>query len=183
MSHSISIRPVQISDADSVQKYASDVRLHATCNLPSPYPEGGAISFLTGAIKAQETGRKHLFAILNSDEFVGLMGLNGVRSLEGTADLDYWVGFPFWGRGIATRAASLVITHAFQNLNLITLFSGGLVRNRASLRVLEKNGFTKIEEHVYGGPFKNRFGGEMIARFRLHKHEYNPMLIARDPAK
>ncbi|MGF1655864.1 MAG: GNAT family N-acetyltransferase [Verrucomicrobiales bacterium] len=183
MSLPVSIRPVQISDADSVQKYASDVRLHATCNLPSPYPEGGAIAFLTGAIQAEETGGNLLFAIMHADEFVGLMGLNGVRPAEGTADLDYWLGFPFWGRGIATRAASLVISHAFQNLNLITLFSGGLVRNRASLRVLEKNGFTKIEEHVYGGPFKDRFGGEMMTRFHLHKHEYNSMLIARDPTK
>ncbi|KAB2919873.1 MAG: GNAT family N-acetyltransferase, partial [Dechloromonas sp.] len=106
-------------------------------------------------------------AVQSSGEFVGLMGLNDVRQAEGTAELDYWIGFPFWGRGIATSAAALVIGFAFQDLGLRTLFSGGLIRNPASLRVLEKNKFTKIGEHVYTGPWKHRFGGEMLARYRL----------------
>jgi [ribosomal protein S5]-alanine N-acetyltransferase len=171
MNTSVSIRPVEISDADNIQKYASDVRLHATCNLPSPYPEGCASSFLSGTLKAQEAGKQFTFTVLDSGEFVGLMGLNDVHLTEGTAELDYWIGFPFWNRGIATSAASLVIGHAFQNLDLLTLFSGGLIRNPASLRVVEKNGFTKIGEHVYNGPWNDRFGGEMLARYRLNKHE------------
>ncbi len=169
MSTSVSIRAVEIADASDVQKYASDVRLHATCNLPSPYPEGGAASFLAGTIKAREAGKQFTFVALNSGEFAGLIGLNDVRLDEGTAELDYWIGFPFWGKGIATSAASLVIAYAFQNLGVRTLFSSGLTRNPASLRVLEKNGFKKIGEHAYNGLWKTRFGGEMLARYRLDK--------------
>lgn len=162
----ITLRPVELSDAEDVQLYASDVRLHATCNLPSPYPEGGAQGFLAAAIQAREAGRQFTFAVLNGGEFAGLMTLNDVRMKTGTAELDYWIGFPFWGQGIATQAAGLAIAHSFEVVGLRTLFSGGLVRNVGSIRVLEKNGFTKLGEFVYDGP---RFAEEVVARYRLDR--------------
>ncbi|MBP6506902.1 MAG: GNAT family N-acetyltransferase [Opitutaceae bacterium] len=167
MNPAVSIRPAELSDAADVQKYASDLRLHATCNLPSPYPEGGAVFFLTGALKAQAAGEKYLFAVIHSSEFAGLMGLNDFNSAEGTAELDYWIALPFWGRGIATNAAALVIEHAFRNLGLKTLFSSILIRNPASRRVVERNGFKQIGELVYDGPWPARFGGERLARYHL----------------
>ncbi|HEY1051669.1 MAG TPA: GNAT family N-acetyltransferase [Prosthecobacter sp.] len=163
------LRPVEISDADDIQRYASDVRLHATCNLPSPYPECGAMAFVAAAIQAREAERQFTFAVLNAGEFAGLMTLNDVRKKTGTAELDYWIALPFWGRGIATQAARLAIEHAFAVLGLHTLFSGGLVRNVGSMRVLEKNGFTKLGEFVYDGP---RFAGESVARYRLQRSEF-----------
>lgn len=50
----ISIRPVEMADANDIQHHASDVRLHATCNLPSPYPAGGATAFLAAALQARQ---------------------------------------------------------------------------------------------------------------------------------
>ncbi|WP_425602970.1 GNAT family N-acetyltransferase [Horticoccus luteus] len=163
-----------MSDADCVQRYAADVRLHATCNLPSPYPEGGAASFIDLTLKANDAGKQFTFAVLNSGEFVGLIGLNDVHLEERTAELDYWIGFPFWNRGIATCAASLAIGYAFQSIGLQTLFSSALIRNPASLRVLEKNGFIKVGEHFYNGLWKDRFRGEMLARHRILKFEHPP---------
>ncbi|MGV3658658.1 MAG: GNAT family N-acetyltransferase [Prosthecobacter sp.] len=162
----VSIRPIEQSDRADIQRHASDVRLHATCNLPSPYPEDGARTFLAAAVQARQERKQFTFAVVNAGEFAGLMTLNDVQKKQGSAELDYWVAFPFWGRGIATQAAALAIEHAFEVLELQTLYSGGLVRNIASMRVLEKNGFTKLGEFVYDGI---RFGGEMIARYRLDR--------------
>lgn len=165
----ISIRPVELSDADDIQRYASDVRLHATCNLPSPYPEDGAGRFIAAVVQARLERKQFTFAVLHDGTFAGLMTLNDVRKKVGTAELDYWIAFPFWGRGIATQAAQLAIAHAFEELGLHTLYSGGLVRNIASMRVLEKNGFTKLGEFVYDGP---RFSGEAVARYRLDRQAF-----------
>lgn len=173
----ITLRAVEWSDADDIQRYASDARLHATCNLPSPYPEGGARDFLAAAIQARDAGRQFTFAVLRGGEFAGLMTLNDVRKKTGTAELDYWIGFPFWGRGIATQAAGLAIAHAFEVVGLQTLFSGGLVNNVGSMRVLEKNGFTKLGEFVYDGP---RFSGEAVARYRLDRDALGQWLRPED---
>lgn len=103
------------------------------------------------------------------------MTLNEVRKKTGTAELDYWIALPFWGRGIATQAARLAIAYAFETLGLHTLYSGGLVQNGAPMRVLEKNGFTKLGEFAYDGP---RFAGEAVARYRLDREAYAAMALA-----
>jgi RimJ/RimL family protein N-acetyltransferase len=56
----------------------------------------------------------------------------------------YWIGRPWWGRGIATQALKLYLEidrtrplHAFVS-----------VQNLASVRVLEKCGFTRVERRA-----------------------------------
>ncbi|HSI84698.1 MAG: GNAT family N-acetyltransferase [Candidatus Methylacidiphilales bacterium] len=169
----VSIRPVDKVDVRSIQNYASDTRLHATCNLPSPYPDGAAETFVTSARTAWQRNTQCTFAILSEEAFCGLMTLNDVRGNEGTAQLDYWVAYPQWGKGIATQAASLAIDYAFNRLFLKKLYSGALLRNNASLRVLEKNGFVRTNEHLYGGPWPERFGGEIVAQYQLLRSQRN----------
>jgi RimJ/RimL family protein N-acetyltransferase len=88
------------------------------------------------------------------------------------AELDYWVAVPFWNKGIATAAAKEAIRYAFEGLGLTTLYSSCLVRNPASARVLEKNGFTQISEFVNDGRFGTKFEGEPMKRFRLFRADW-----------
>ena len=60
-----------------------------------------------------------------------------------SAEIGYWLGAPYWGKGIATKAVALVTHYGFETLRLNRIFTGVFSFNKASMRVLEKNGFTK----------------------------------------
>lgn len=61
---------------------------------------------------------------------------------DGETDVGYWLGKPFWGKGIATRALSAFLEH----VTVRPLYARAVKDNIASLRVLEKCGFTIIGE-------------------------------------
>jgi RimJ/RimL family protein N-acetyltransferase len=60
-----------------------------------------------------------------------------------SAELGYWIGEPFWGNGIATKAVELILKYGFETLNLNRIYAGVFEHNIASMRVLEKCDFVK----------------------------------------
>jgi ribosomal-protein-alanine N-acetyltransferase len=60
-----------------------------------------------------------------------------------TAEFGYWLGDPFWGKGIATAAGSIVVPHVMESLHLHRLEAAVFEWNPASMRVLEKLGFAR----------------------------------------
>jgi putative PIN family toxin of toxin-antitoxin system len=56
----------------------------------------------------------------------------------GTPEVSYWIGREFWGKGIATRALSELLGH----VKVRPLYARAAKDNIASLRVLQKCGFT-----------------------------------------
>ncbi len=70
---------------------------------------------------------------------IGLLPGEDIRVL--TAEIGYWLGEPYWGRGIATAAVSAFTSHAFATLGLRRVFARVLEWNPASARVLEKCGY------------------------------------------
>jgi len=67
--------------------------------------------------------------------------MSGLDPRTDGAELGYWLGVPFWGRGYATEAVRAVIDYGFGALGYEVLHSGARVSNPASRRVLEKCGF------------------------------------------
>lgn len=59
-----------------------------------------------------------------------------------SAEIGYWLGEPFWGRGIATAAVIAVTGYAFTRHDLVRLHAGVFEWNPASARVLEKAGYS-----------------------------------------
>ena len=55
-----------------------------------------------------------------------------------SAEMVFWLGEPYHGRGIATRAVALITAYAFKELKLVRVFAGVFDHNTASMRVLEK---------------------------------------------
>lgn len=60
-----------------------------------------------------------------------------------TAEVGYWLGEPFWGRGIMTDAVAAVVPVAFERFAIVRLQAGVFADNLASMRVLEKCGFVR----------------------------------------
>jgi RimJ/RimL family protein N-acetyltransferase len=62
------------------------------------------------------------------------------RDEDGQPEVSYWIGRPYWGKGVATRALSAFLDH----IKVRPLYARAAKDNIGSLRVLEKCGFTRI---------------------------------------
>jgi len=76
---------------------------------------------------------------------VGIHVLNDVK--HRTAEIGYWLAEPFWGRGIATDAVRALVPVAFGRYDINRLQAGIFSTNPASMRVLEKCGFSREAVH------------------------------------
>ncbi|RMF52633.1 MAG: N-acetyltransferase [Bacteroidetes bacterium] len=134
--------PVQLEHAPAIQRLAEDPAVTATTNLPEPYPPDGARLWIRSLLPKRWAGVEYAFAMVNADEeLVGVVGFMDVRPQEGQAELGYWVGRPYWGRGYATAGCRQILAYGFDVLGLRRIIARPLARNRASCRVLEKIGF------------------------------------------
>jgi RimJ/RimL family protein N-acetyltransferase len=123
-------------DAKAIAALAGDIRVaEKTARIPHPYGIEDAEQFLASVNKGDG---EICFAIVHD---ATLIGLCGIARGDGGAEIGYWLGVPYWGRGFATEAVRGVIDHAFGELGHATLQAGALVGNPASRRVLEKCGF------------------------------------------
>jgi ribosomal-protein-alanine N-acetyltransferase len=137
------LRSFQTADASSLTKYAGAYSIARYHLMPHPYLLQHAEAWIAFATSQQpETN----LAISLEDEVVGAIGLcldspecKGV--FRYSAELDYWLGEPFWGRGIMTEAVVAFVDWAFARLDLVRIHARVYARNAASLRVLAKAGF------------------------------------------
>ncbi len=72
-----------------------------------------------------------------------LVGACGFLRDGDVADIGYWIGKPWWGRGLATEAAGSLIEHCFET-GCERITCGHFVDNPASARVIAKLGFRLI---------------------------------------
>jgi len=139
------LRPFEQSDADAVTALAGNWKVaRMTARLPHPYPAGMAAAWIAGHAASRADGAEYVFAITVDGAVAGAAGL--VRDDAGRYQLGYWLGEPFWGRGIATEAARGVVRFARETLELTVLEARFLDMNPASGRVLAKCGFIRTGE-------------------------------------
>ncbi len=81
-----------------------------------------------------------------SDALVGMIKLTLRPEFE-SAELGYWVGQPYWGRGYATEAAQGVIQYGFEKLKLNRIEAYAMVQNGASFRIFDKLGMKEEGHH------------------------------------
>lgn len=136
------IRRWRARDAASVVRYANNfnVSRYLRDRFPYPYTMEHARAFLAGAVG--EEGEETKFAIEVDGEAVGGIGVIPGADIERfSAEIGYWLGEPFWGRGMATEALMVVTEYAFANFDLCRLYAHVFDWNGASARVLEKAGY------------------------------------------
>jgi ribosomal-protein-alanine N-acetyltransferase len=89
----------------------------------------------------QQAGIRWAIVSKGSAQSVGTFGLTITSQEERIAELGIVIGRAYWGKGIGTSAAHLVIDYAFNILGLAEIQAEVLQRNLASRRLLEKVGF------------------------------------------
>jgi ribosomal-protein-alanine N-acetyltransferase len=88
--------------------------------------------------------------------YIGRCGLYPRRGeddqvVPGEACLAFYLARPYWGRGLASEAGRAFIRYGFDVLRLSRIEAGMNARNLASIRVIEKLGFTWVRSGEGGG--------------------------------
>ena len=109
--------------------------------IPYPYSVKDAEEFI-GAMLAADPANNFAFAITVDDRAVGSISISRCANIHSrTAELGYYLGEAYWGKGLCTSAVRQACRHVFDNTDIIRIFAEHFSYNTASCRVLEKAGF------------------------------------------
>jgi 8-oxo-dGTP diphosphatase len=139
----LALRPLAAPDAPEFHRLINDWDICRTLpEAPFPYPAALAGDWIAAAAADQAAGRAHQFAVVLA-ETGALIGCAGLRlSRDGrTADLGYWLGRAFWGRGFAGQAAAALVGWGFAELAVQKITATVAADNQASVAVLARAGF------------------------------------------
>ena len=136
-----SIRELIPSDADAMARYGNNrkVWLQLRDRFPHPYRRQDAEAFLHRVAQQSPTT---VWCIDVAGEAAGTIGIVPGTDVERIgAEIGYWLGEPFWGRGIMTEVVRAVTLECLERFQLARVFAVPYVTNAASCRVLEKVGY------------------------------------------
>ncbi|MCZ2458512.1 MAG: GNAT family N-acetyltransferase [Chitinophagales bacterium] len=136
------LREWRIEDAGLLTKYANNKKIadNMRDTFPNPYTLGDAMFWIT----ANESKiPQYTFAIEVDDGLAGSCGVHPKEDVYScSAEVGYWLAEPFWGKGVATEAVRLLLDQTIPQLtHIYRLYAEVFEHNKASMRVLEKNGF------------------------------------------
>ncbi|MNH09705.1 hypothetical protein D3C79_691660 [compost metagenome] len=159
------LRPLRPEDEADIARYCADAAIaRYTLNIPHPYPAEAARDWLALSGRKAALGLGWTWA-LTLPEDAEIAPLLGVISLHWNGELAWWVGVPWQNLGLATQAATLVRSFAFEVARLPALTARHLPDNLASGRVMAKLGMH------YGGRCMgtDRYPVE-LSHWRLDRH-------------
>lgn len=154
----LSLRPLALADAPRLSVLSSDPAVaRTTRSLPLPNPVIAVEGWILILQARAPLNVEQAFAIdLAGEGAVGIISVRGAPNE--TRELGYWLGQPYWGRGLATEAARLVTAAADGPLT-----ASHHVDNPASGRVLEKAGF--VYTGATGESFALARGARVATRY------------------
>lgn len=137
----VSLQAITAKDLEDMAVLANNPRIAAFLrdSFPSPYSLNDARQFLA---LIQQGALQYVWGIYSADKIAGVITITPQTDIyRHTAEIGYWLGEPFHGKGIMTEAVKLATEYAFKELNLYRIFAGVFAPNEASKKVLLKNDF------------------------------------------
>ena len=158
----ISLHPWTLTDKPALMALCNAVdRTFLSDRLPNPYTEADADCWL--GMVAENEGKEGVWRSIRADG--NLIGSISVERRDGNGrsigELGYMILTPWWSKGIGTEAVRQMCGIATRELGLTQISATVSVGNRASGRVLEKNGF-RLEETKAGAVVKD--GKSLVVR-------------------
>jgi RimJ/RimL family protein N-acetyltransferase len=135
------LRPPAPADAAAIVRHLNNFAVAGNlARVPYPYSLADAESWL-GQQRDDRAPEETQFAI--ELRGVGYIGQVGFHLTEGQPELGYWLGEPFWHRGLMTEAAGAALEWLFGASSTPLVRSGVFAFNKASLKVQNKLGFVE----------------------------------------
>lgn len=137
------VRSYRADDAVSLAKHGNNRRIWENLRdrFPHPFTEAHGAAYIAHVLQDPDAAS---FAIDVGDAAVGGISLHVGTDIERIgAEIGYWLGEEFWGRGITTAAIRLVTEFAFHERRLVRVFAVPFTTNIGSIRALEKAGYQR----------------------------------------
>jgi RimJ/RimL family protein N-acetyltransferase len=137
----VSLREWRKSDADALAQIANNKKIwdNLRDHLPHPYTKKDAKKWLA-LVKKQKVVTT--FCIEVDSELAGSIGFTLKEDVyRKNAELGYFVGEKFWGKGIATEAIRQMVEYIQKSSDVVRIYAEVFDYNKASMKVLEKNDF------------------------------------------
>ena len=141
MNNIVEIRSWKPEDAAQLATICNNKKiwLNVRDRFPHPYTITNSIEWISYTLMQKPV--QNMAIVYNGDiaGSIGVMTKDDVyrKSLE----IGYFLGEAFWGKGIATRAVGLMLDYIKINFDVIRVYAEVFSHNKASMKVLEKNGF------------------------------------------
>jgi [ribosomal protein S5]-alanine N-acetyltransferase len=150
----IQLDKIKTEDKTNLVKYISHPTIYKnTLTIPYPYTDNDAdwwIMFVH--LKEKEEGKLTNWTIRMDGELIGGLGLLvKYPEVPGRDEFGYWLGEPFWNKGIMTKVVTAFSDHCFKQLNYLQLEAPVFHYNTPSAKVLTKAGFKFVMD------IKNRY--------------------------
>ena len=152
----VSLREWALSDAPALARLINNKKVQDNLRdgLPFPYGEEDAKVFISEML-ASDPDQSIAFAIEAEGELIGSISASRCGNIHyRTAELGYYLGEPYWGKGYATEAVCQLCDYVFQRTDILRIFAETFAYNKASCRVLEKSGF-QLEGVLRSNAVKN----------------------------
>lgn len=139
----VKLRTISDKDHADLVRLANNKKIWKNLRdiFPHPYGDEDGRFFM----KLVRKDKKNLRSVIDVDgSFAGMIGAFLQEDVNKyTAELGYWLGEPYWGKGIITEAIRLKCDQVFDQTDVNRIFAKVFDYNIGSMKVLEKNGFTK----------------------------------------
>ena len=137
------LRHWEESDAEDLYRYASDPDVGPVAGWPPHRSAAESLEVIRNVLSRPEC---YAVCLKEDGRPVGAveLRLNGVTDMtdrDDECELGYWLGKPFWGRGLMPEAARELIRRGFEDLGMRRIWCGYYEGNAKSKRVQEKLGF------------------------------------------
>ncbi|QIG38941.1 GNAT family N-acetyltransferase [Microbacterium sp. 4R-513] len=143
MSH-IELRPLDDDDLDAIFEMMRDPEAIEMAAFTASDPEDRD-AFDAWMARNRSMSDVESFVVTERGAFAGTAAL---FTVDGDREVTYWIARHAWGRGVATEALRLLVAHE----PIRPLFARAAAGNRASIAVLERNGFTEVSRNTAFAP-------------------------------
>ena len=139
----LQLRPWQDNDADDLYFYAKDPDVGPIAGWPPHQSVEESLNVIRKVLSGTEA---YALCLKENGRAIGaielkLKGHTDLTDRDDECELGYWLGKPFWGRGLMPEAAQALLRHAFEDVGMEKVWCGFYDGNEKSKRVQEKLGF------------------------------------------
>lgn len=150
------IRRWRVEDKDALAENLNNRKVldNLRDGLPYPYTPRDGEEYIRSMLAA-DPDKTFAFAVTAGGRVIGSIGVFRCENIHSrTAELGYYIGETYWGKGYMTSAVKQICRHVFETTDIIRIFAEPFARNAASCRVLEKAGF-QLEGTLRSNAVKN----------------------------
>lgn len=175
----VNLRELTIDDATTLVNLMDYEIAKNLYEVPYPYKIKNALKFIKSSFdnfklcKAITFGIEYNNTLESKLLLVGTIGIKDIDYIKKKANIGYWIGKQYQGKGIATECIKLVVNYAFDVLELQEVSAYVFPNNNPSIRALKKNEFVKMYEVNEYHSLSNRYRKSLIYTLKNKNYKFH----------